>query len=68
MDVINFHNGWVTAESNHQKDLRTVPIMNEMLQQYLALSEHERLSLYWEFQGMGKQLAPELAGFSAHLC
>jgi hypothetical protein len=41
--------------------------MNEMLQQYLALSEHERSSLYWELQGMGKQLAPEMADFQ-HTC
>ena len=41
--------------------------MNETLVEYLALSEHQRMSLYWELQGMGKQLAPELADFQ-HAC
>jgi hypothetical protein len=63
----SFHNGSTTAEQKHQKDLRNLPIMNEMLQQYLGLSEHERLSSYWECQGMGKTLAPELADFQ-HTC
>lgn len=67
VDANGFHNRWTTAENNHQKDLRTVPIMNETLRDYLALSEHERLSVYWESQGMGKTLAPELADFQ-HTC
>ena len=41
--------------------------MNDDLLQLLALSPHERLSIYWDRQGMGKQLAPEIAEFQ-HTC
>ena len=41
--------------------------MPDPLRQLLSLSEHERLTIYWESQGMGEKLAPELAEFQ-HTC